>query len=52
MRWEPDTASLTVAYESRGTGNAFLSPPRCGGSHLTVTTYQQAGDRQVSADLR
>lgn len=49
LQWDPDTATLTVAYASRTTGNAFLSPPRCGGSHVTVTAYQQAGDQQVTA---
>jgi hypothetical protein len=48
MRWSPDSSSLSVAYESKGTGNAFLAPPRCGGSHLTVTSYSQAGDEQVT----
>jgi hypothetical protein len=51
LRWAPDDASLTVAYASKATGNAFLSPPRCGGDHLTVTAYSQAGDQQVTADL-
>jgi hypothetical protein len=51
MRWSPGTASLTVAFASKGTGNAFLSPPRCGGTHLTVTAYSQAGDEQVTTDL-
>jgi hypothetical protein len=51
LRWSPTDAELTVAYSSQATGNAFLSPPRCGGSHLTVTAYSDAGDVQVSADL-
>lgn len=51
MRWQPDTASLTIAYRSKATGNAFLSPARCGGSHLTVTAYSDEGDEQVSTDL-
>jgi hypothetical protein len=51
LRWDPDTADLTVAYASTGTGNAFLSPPRCGGTHLTLTAYTEAGDEQVTADL-
>lgn len=51
MRWSPGTASLSVAYASKGTGNAFLSPPRCGGTHLTVTAYSQAGDEQVTTSL-
>jgi hypothetical protein len=51
MRWSPQNTSLSIAYESRGTGNAFLSPPRCGGTHLTVTAYSQAGDEQVTTSL-
>ena len=51
LRWAPDTGSLTVAYASKGTGNAFLAPPRCGGTHLTVTAYSQAGDEQVTTSL-
>ena len=49
MRWTPG-AGLEVAYESSG-GNAFLSPPRCGGDTVTVTALAQSGDEQVSADL-
>ena len=51
MRWSPDLARLTVAYSSKGTGNAFLSAPRCGGTQLTVTSYSQAGDEQVTTSL-
>ncbi|HEY2878994.1 hypothetical protein [Nocardioides sp.] len=51
MRWSPDTASLSIAYASKGNGNAFLAPPRCGGTHLTVTSYAQAGDEQVTTNL-
>ena len=51
MRWTPGDHALSVAYESKGTGNAFLSPPRCGGTHLTVTAYSQAGDEQVTTSL-
>jgi hypothetical protein len=51
LRWSPETASLTIAYQSKATGNAFLSPPRCGGSHLTVTSYSQSGDEQVTASV-
>ncbi len=51
MRWAPGTHSLTIAYQSKGTGNAFLSPARCGGTHLTVTAYSQAGDEQVTTRL-
>ena len=51
LRWSPASAALSVVYSSKGTGNAFLSPPRCGGTHLTVTAYSQAGDEQVTASL-
>ena len=51
LRWSPDTSSLSVAFASKGTGNAFLAPPRCGGTHLTVTAYEQAGDQQVTTSL-
>ena len=36
-----------MVYESPGTGRAFLSAPRCGGTHLTVTAYTAEGDEQV-----
>ncbi|HEX3222551.1 MAG TPA: hypothetical protein VHR35_08280 [Nocardioides sp.] len=48
LRWSPDQATLSVVFSSTGTGNAFLAPPRCGGDHLTVTAYSQAGDEQVT----
>ena len=51
LRWSPGSAELSVVYESRGTGNAFLAPPRCGGSRLTVTSYSQAGDEQVTTPV-
>ena len=51
VRWAPDDTSLTVAYATRTTGHAFLSPPRCGGTHLTVTAYSQGGDEQVTTSL-
>jgi hypothetical protein len=51
MRWSPDDHRLSVAYQAAGRGHAFLSPPRCGGSHLTVTAYSQAGDEQVTTSL-
>jgi hypothetical protein len=51
LRWSPDTAALTVAYETKATGNAFLTPSRCGGTHLTVTAYTDSGDEQVTTDL-
>jgi hypothetical protein len=51
LRWSPVDASLSVVYASNGTGNAFLSPPRCGGTHLTVTSYSPAGDEQVTTSV-
>jgi hypothetical protein len=51
MRWSPDDHGLSVVYQAKGTGHAFLSPPRCGGTHLTVTAYSQAGDEQVTTSL-
>jgi hypothetical protein len=48
LRWSPADATLSVVFASHGTGNAFLAPPRCGGDHLTVTAYSQAGDEQVT----
>lgn len=38
-----------VVFESKGTGNAFLGSPRCGGRDLTVSAYAEAGDQQVVA---
>jgi catechol 2,3-dioxygenase-like lactoylglutathione lyase family enzyme len=51
LRWDPAAASLSVAFATTATGNAFLSPPRCGATDLTVTAYSQAGDEQVTAPL-
>ena len=51
LRWDPATDTLTTVFASKGTGNAFLSPPRCGGDHLTVTALSSAGDQQVTAGL-
>lgn len=50
MRWSPD-GTLSVVYESASTGNAFLSAPRCGGETLTMTSYGDQGDEQVSTTL-
>jgi hypothetical protein len=49
LRWDPATATLSTVFASKGRGNAFLSPPRCGGDHLTVTAFSAAGDQQVTA---
>jgi hypothetical protein len=50
VRWSP-TDGQSVAYESPG-GRAFLSEPRCGGDHLTITALAEDGDEQVTARLR
>ncbi len=42
---------MSIVYESTSTGNAFLSPPRCGGDAITLTSYGEQGDEQVTADL-
>jgi hypothetical protein len=49
LRWSPGDATLSTVFASKGRGNAFLSPPRCGGDHVTVTAYSSAGDQQVTA---
>ncbi len=43
--------SVEVVYESPGTGRAFLSAPRCGGTDLTLTAYSAEGDEQVTAPI-
>lgn len=50
MRWTPD-ATLEVVYESKGSGNAFLSPPSCSDGVLTVTSYGEGGDERVFATV-
>ncbi len=50
MRFAPD-ATLAVVYESASQGNAFLSVPRCGGDAITLTSYGEQGDEQVTAPL-
>jgi hypothetical protein len=50
MRFSPD-GTFAVVYESASQGNAFLSVPRCGGDAITLTSYGEQGDEQVSADL-
>ena len=50
MRFTPD-GTLAVVYESASTGNAFLSAPRCGGDAITLTSYGEQGDEQVTAPL-
>jgi hypothetical protein len=41
-----------IVYESPGSGNAFLTAPRCGGTDLTITALTAAGDEQVTTRLR
>ena len=43
--------SADVVYESSGTGRAFLSAPRCGGTDVTVTAFSEEGDEQVTAPV-
>jgi len=51
LRFDPADGSLAVVFASRGHGRAFLTAPRCGGEHLTVTALAAAGDQQVTARL-
>ena len=51
LRWAPDDG-LTVAFETEGRGQAFLTTPRCGGNTLTLTARAESGDVQVAADVR
>ena len=51
LRIDP-TGSTEVVYETAGTGRAFLSAPRCGGTDLTLTAFSAAGDEQVTASVR
>ncbi len=51
MRFTPD-GTLSVVYEGTSKGNAFLSAPRCGGDAITLTSFGDQGDEQVTADLR
>ncbi len=51
LRWDPAHHALATVFTSKGHGNAFLSPPRCGSDHLTVTAFSAAGDQQVTAAL-
>ncbi len=50
IRVTPDGASAIV-FESMSVGKAFLSAPRCGGDAITLTSYGDQGDEQVTADL-
>jgi len=49
LRWDPRASRLSVVFASHGRGQAFLSAPRCGGDHVTVTAFASAGDQQVTA---
>jgi hypothetical protein len=49
MRW--DGASLSVAYESVSKGNAFLGSPECADDVLTISSFGEDGDEQVSASV-
>lgn len=48
LRW--DGRTLAVVYESRP-GQAFLDAPRCGGDQITVSSFSQGGDEQVTAPV-
>lgn len=52
LRIDPAAETTEVVYESVGTGRAFLSAPRCGGTDLTLTAFTAAGDEQVTASVR
>ncbi len=52
LRIDPAAGTTEVVYESAGTGRAFLSAPRCGGTDLTLTAFTAAGDEQVTASVR
>lgn len=49
MRW--DGTTLSVAYESASKGNAFLGEPECADGILTVSSFGEDGDEQVSASV-
>lgn len=49
MRW--DGTSLSVAYESTSRGNAFLGTPECADGIITISSYGEDGDEQVSANV-
>lgn len=48
MRW--DGTRLSVAYAAPA-GQGFIAPPRCAGSHLSITALTEGGDEQVSAEI-
>ena len=49
MRW--DGTTLSVAYESASKGNAFLGKPECADGILTISSFGEGGDEQVSASV-
>jgi hypothetical protein len=49
MRW--DGTTLSVAYESASKGNAFLGKPECVDDILTISSFGEDGDEQVSASV-
>ncbi len=49
MRW--DGSALSVAYESTSKGNAFLGEPECADGILTLSSFGEDGDEQVSASV-
>jgi hypothetical protein len=49
MRW--DGNELSVAYESTSKGNAFLGRPECADDVLTISSFGEDGDEQVSASV-
>ncbi|MDN5895441.1 MAG: hypothetical protein L0H93_15630 [Nocardioides sp.] len=50
LRWTPEH-TLEIVYESPGKGQAFLSPPTCSESVLSVSAYGQGGDERVTATV-
>lgn len=49
MRW--DGSALSVAYASKSTGNAFLGKPECADGIITISSFGEKGDEQVSASV-
>lgn len=50
LRLTPD-GRLSVVFETRGLGGAFITQPRCGGDRLSISAYAEGGDQQVWAPL-
>ena len=49
MRW--DGTELSVAYESKSLGNAFIGMPECADGIITISSFGEDGDEQVSASV-